>query len=454
MPIFVNRILNLRKIRVIGLDMDHTLIRYHSENFEAMTHFVILNKLISKFHYPEKIRNLKFQWNLVIRGLAIDRPRGNLLKMSRHGKVKQASHGTKLLTYPEVKQIYGGLVIDLNDPQYEALDTAFSVAQVGLLAQIIDLAEHSPNDYPSFEQMALDVKNALDEAHRDGSLKEKVREDVGNFIIQDPKVVEALEKLKTHMKKLIVITNSDISYTKLLLDFAITPFLKNHRNWGELFDLVVTSACKPSFFTENKNFLEVDAQNNQVREIAKKIEFGKIYQGGSSQALQQDLELEGEDILYLGDHIYGDILALKKSCNWRTALVVEEIEHETLATERALHILNQIDDLMEKKEHVEDRIDLAIEKNDQMLREKLGHEIDQIDKRVQELLGQYRVFFNPYWGEIMRAGQEESRLMGQVEKYACIYMAKVADFLDYSPRKYFRPKRSPLPHEMKARTRS
>lgn len=454
MPIFVNRILNLRKIRAIGLDMDHTLVRYHSENFEELTHFVIANKLISQFHYPEKIRNLKFQWNLVIRGLAIDRPRGNLLKMSRHGKVKQASHGTKLLSYPEVKNIYEGLVIDLNDPQYEALDTSFSVAQVGLLAQIIDLAGQFPNEFPSFDQMALDVKSALDEAHRDGSLKDKVRLDVGHYIIQDAKVVEALEKLKIHKKKLIVITNSDFNYTKLLLDFAINPFLKQHQSWNELFDLVVTAANKPRFFTDNLKFLEVDAQNGLMKNLEGKLEFGKIYQGGSSSVLQKDLELEGEDILYLGDHIYGDILALKKSCNWRTALVVEEIEHETLATERALHILHQIDELMEKKEHVEDRIDMAIEKNDQLLREKLNHEIEQIDKRVQEQLAQYRTFFNPYWGEIMRAGQEESRLMGQVEKYACIYMAKVSDFLDYSPRKYFRPKRSPLPHEMKARTRA
>ena len=47
----------------------------------------------------------------------------------------------------------------------------------------------------------------------------------------------------------------------------------------------------------------------------------------------------------------------------------------------------------------------------------------------------------------MRSGVEPSRLAGQIEKYACIYMAKVSDFIEYSPRTYFRPKKKTLPHE-------
>jgi hypothetical protein len=63
------------------------------------------------------------------------------------------------------------------------------------------------------------------------------------------------------------------------------------------------------------------------------------------------------------------------------------------------------------------------------------------------LIRQHAKDFNPYWGETMRAGQEPSRLAGQIEKYACIYMAKIADFIDYSPRIYFRPKKKLLPHD-------
>ena len=49
----------------------------------------------------------------------------------------------------------------------------------------------------------------------------------------------------------------------------------------------------------------------------------------------------------------------------------------------------------------------------------------------------------------MRAGQEESRMADQVEKYACLYMTKVTDLLSLSPKTYFRPIKRILPHEVK-----
>ena len=35
--VYVNRTLNLKRIRYIGFDMDHTLVRYNSENFERLS---------------------------------------------------------------------------------------------------------------------------------------------------------------------------------------------------------------------------------------------------------------------------------------------------------------------------------------------------------------------------------------------------------------------------------
>ena len=49
--VFVNRTLNLKRIRYIGLDMDHTLIRYNSKEFETLSFNSIKHKLIAK-GYP------------------------------------------------------------------------------------------------------------------------------------------------------------------------------------------------------------------------------------------------------------------------------------------------------------------------------------------------------------------------------------------------------------------
>ncbi len=73
--------------------------------------------------------------------------------------------------------------------------------------------------------------------------------------------------------------------------------------------------------------------------------------------------------------------------------------------------------------------------------------IEKVDKRIGKLIRAHTQNFNMYWGETMRAGVEASCLAGQIEKYACIYMSKVADFIDYSPRTYFPPKKKMLPHE-------
>ena len=73
--------------------------------------------------------------------------------------------------------------------------------------------------------------------------------------------------------------------------------------------------------------------------------------------------------------------------------------------------------------------------------------IEKVDKKIGKLIRSHTQYFNSLWGETMRAGVEPSRLAGQIEKYACIYMSKVSDFIDYSPRTYFRPKKKTLPHE-------
>ena len=75
-------------------------------------------------------------------------------------------------------------------------------------------------------------------------------------------------------------------------------------------------------------------------------------------------------------------------------------------------------------------------------------EIEKIDKEIGKNIKEYESHFNSKWGEVMRAGAEPSQLAGQVERYACIYMSKISDFADYSPRTYFRPGKKKLAHEM------
>lgn len=453
MPVYTNRTLNMKKIKAIGFDMDYTLVRYKSEAFEKFVHGLVLKKMVELKNYPKEVLDLKFDFNLVIQGLVIDKQRGNLLQVSRFGKVKIAHHGLEPIPYKEQQDLYMNKVIDLNSPIFQSMDTNFSVSNGIMFAQLVDMKDKG-FDIPDYMDLANDIKEVIDIAHSDGSLKGHAMANIEDFIIQDPKIVQLLERLKRFGKKLMIITNSEWWWTKKLMEHTINPFLKEHKDWTEVFDITICLAGKPRFFTSKNMFLSIDPATGLMSNVEGRIEKG-IYQGGWAGKLQKDLEMTGEEILYVGDHIFGDVLKLKKTFNWRTALVLEPLEDEIKAIQSSKSIQIEIDKLMVKKEELENNLNIIdIKKHEDPENyhkediNKIYAEIDRHNTNISELLEQYKSLFNPHWGEMMRAGQEESRFADQVEKYACIYMTRVSDLLDYTPRTYFRPHKRIMAHEI------
>lgn len=456
--VYVNRTLNLRKIRYIGFDMDHTLVRYDSRAFEKTVHEMVLERLVAQ-DYPREILTLPFDYDLAIRGLVIDRRMGNLLKVSRHGGIRAAFHGTKALDFATQKSTYASTYIDLRDNRYSSVDTAFSISTATLFMQLVDFKDKTAQ-LPDYETISTDLMNAVDSVHRDGTLKAMVRKHLASYVIKNEAVVRGLERYKKHDKKLFVLTNSDFHYTKLLLDYAINPFLKDHKDWSELFEFVITSAQKPRFFFDNLKFLRVNVADGTMTNTDGPIQPG-VYQGGCASIFTRDLGLEGDDILYIGDHIYGDIVRLKKDCNWRTAMVIEDLAEEVRKYSDVAPLQRQINELMTKKEPLEAEhvrlISESIEQGqerDEARIQPLQQEMGELDRQIADLIRRYQANFNKYWGEVMRAGNEESYFAHQTERFACIYMAKIADLLECSPRTYFRAPRRPMAHEIQARQTS
>ena len=193
--VYVNRTLNLKKIKYIGLDMDHTLIRYNTENFERLSHAKIMEKLVSGKGYPEQVKKLQFDFNFALRGLVVDRSKGNLLKLNRYTAIRNSFHGLKPLDYKIHQKVYRSTYIDLSKNDYLAVDTSFSYSLAHAYSQLVDLKDNDPQlKLPDYGTMADDILAALDEAHRDGSLKDAVRANVDHYIIKDESVVRGLEK--------------------------------------------------------------------------------------------------------------------------------------------------------------------------------------------------------------------------------------------------------------------
>jgi hypothetical protein len=176
--------------------------------------------------------------------------------------------------------------------------------------------------------------------------------------------------------------------------------------------------------------LRVNPENGTMTNQNGKIEPG-IYQGGCATIFTNDLGLSPDEVLYLGDHIYGDIVRLKKDCAWRTALVVEELENEVEKLNATQAVTDEIDNWMLKKVPLESQIDSLISedvesgtKNNEAKVEDLIKEVQEIDAKLSPLIQKRQSEFNPLWGEVMRAGIEESYIAYQVERFACVYMSE------------------------------
>jgi HAD superfamily 5'-nucleotidase-like hydrolase len=452
--VFVNRILNLKKIKRIGLDMDHTLIRYHSENFEALVYKLVQQKLVELKHYPEVIKELEFNFKDAIRGLVIDAKNGAILKLSRYGAIRQSYHGTQPISFADQKEIYSSTYVDLNDSNYMAIDTSFSIAFCVLYGQLVDLKDKFPMKLPSYQVLATDVQYCVDKAHSDGSLKGIISKDLEKYVIQEKAVVDGIRHFLEHGKKIFILTNSEYGYTKLLLEYAVNPFLEKGQTWQDVFEFVITLANKPRFFYDNLRFLAIDPETGKMNNVAGPLTPG-VYQGGNAKKFTEDLKINGEEILYIGDHIYGDILRLKKDCNWRTALVVEELGEEIAGQKRALPIEAQIAKSMAVKKELEHQyITLCTQSIDEHSKQydakiqELQSQITDLDAQISSLLHEQSQFYNPKWERVFRAGAEESYFAHQVDRFACIYMEKLADFLAQSPMSYFKANRRLLAHDL------
>ena len=61
-----------------------------------------------------------------------------------------------------------------------------------------------------------------------------------------------------------------------------------------------------------------------------------VFQGGNWNHLHRLLGLRsGANLMYVGDHMYSDILRSKRTLGWRTVLIVPELDNEMEALQRA-----------------------------------------------------------------------------------------------------------------------
>jgi 5'-nucleotidase len=468
--VFVNRNLNLSTVDLIGFDMDYTLAIYHQRHLEQVSYDMTVERLVAHHGYPPSIKQIPYDSHFVLRGLFVDKKNGNLLKMDRFGHVGRAFHGRKRLSEEVVDKLYRNERIRLKSAEYAWIDTLFALPEACLLAGIVDHFESQslPLD---FTKLYDDIREAIDTVHRDNSLKAVIRKDIAKYIFRDTDLGAALHKLRSGGKKLFILTNSHWDYTNAVMHYLLDGLLPEYPSWKNYFDFIITAGAKPGFFSERKPFLEIDENSTDNRVIgeATSLERNHIYQGGNLVDFERLTGHAGDSVLYVGDHIYGDILKSKKTSMWRTCMIVQEIEDEMKYLEtRAAEIehLSQIESMRVKVDdeisshktklsQIEKRLDKeATNKELEADFHKVKSELDALRKAMRScntisatLEKDLDDGFNPNWGLHFKEGNENSRFGEQVEQYACLYTSRVSNFVFYSPMAFFRSPREFMPHE-------
>ncbi len=459
--VFVNRNLQLTGIDWVGFDMDYTLVIYRQGTLDALQIQHTVERLVAR-GWPPLLRTLSFDVGFGIRGLLVDKRHGHVLKMNRYKVVTVGYHGTRRLSQGELEELYHSRRIRPHTSRYHWLDTLFALSEVSTYVGVIDALE-ARGESVDFERLWRDIRTSIDDAHRDGSIHEAILAEPARYIERDPLLAVTLHKLRSAGKRLFLLTNSPYSFTDGALGSVLDRALPEYPSWRHYFDAIVVGASKPHWFQEGSPLLEHDGE--VLRHLRGRLERGKIYEGGSLTDFERLLALTGSNVLYVGDHVYGDMLRSKKESSWRTAMIIPELGQELAAHHACQPQLSRLRQLEELRERFEDELRFlqarfkeygrqpdASGKAEQLRIKKL---LEQVRGRLRanareesELKQEVDRRFHPWWGSLLKDHNERSSFGLQVDTYADVYTRRVSCLLGYSPQQSFRSPQDLMPHEL------
>ncbi|CAD5213179.1 unnamed protein product [Bursaphelenchus okinawaensis] len=445
--IFVGRSLRLEKMKFFGFDMDYTLANYKSPAYEGMLFSRTISRMID-IGYPEQLRSLTYNSNFPVRGLWFDMQFGNLLKVDGFGNILVGVHGFHFMKPYEIEEQYPNKFLHLNDSRVIILNTLFNMPDTYLLASLVDYFDTNP-DYKilqdrtgvrkndvimSYKSFAKDLTDAVHWVHTEGSMKQHVLQNIDQYVVKDERIKQLLPQLRRHGQTFLL-TNSEYSYTNGVMTYLLGS------NWTEFFDISVVDAKKPHWFAEGTVFRQVDTSTGVLKlgMHTGPLKRGQVYAGGSCDAFRRMLKARGKDVLYIGDHIFGDVLRSKKNRGWRTFLIVPEIEHElTIWTERhgLFERLAQLDVQLAKLYKNMDATSANLAHNE------IGEAVKAIRNLTHEMDQAYGVL-----GPLFRSGSRTTFFATQVERYADLYAASPYNLIYYPAFYFFRAPMMLMPHE-------
>lgn len=458
--VFCNRELKMSGIRAIGFDMDYTLAQYKQPAFDKLAFDGAKHKLVEKLGYPREVLDFEYDHERWARGLIIDTERGNFLKIDRHKYVRVATHGFDEIDSTTRKYLYSGAFNKLqsfSEKSYVNMDTLFQFVDAQLFASLIDLkdkGEHEFMDFKTYAEIYRQVRECVDLCHRDGVIKDEVHRNPEKYLELDKGMIPMLKRYREAGVKVFILTNSLWEYTSTAMNYLyhgklVDEETQKENEWMELFDIVIVGSCKPAYMLDPYlNLFRVNPEDGSLRntdgvfEIESLgpdgafefLEQGKSFQGGNWLHLHSMLEIDaGEEILYVGDHLYSDVLRSKRTLGWRSCFIMPELEDEMRDFSASKELSKSVTDLrrlMEELTVYQEEILLSEDTSDptvQATLEEVEHDTAIIKAKLKEITAEWHSNFHPVWGAMFNAGYQDSRFAFYVNNYACLYTSKASN---------------------------
>jgi 5'-nucleotidase len=474
--VFCNRNLRLDQIEWIGFDMDYTLAIYKQDQIDKLSIEATAKKLVER-GYTEALLTMPYRTDFPIRGLIIDKQLGNILKMDRFRYVKKAYHGMRELTREERRALYSKKQLRPGTERYHWVDTLYALSEVSIYAAAVDELERAGNDV-DYTRLFTDVRTCIDLAHQDGSILDKILQDLPRYVTRDPELATTFHRLRSAGKRLFLLTNSNPNYTDAMMNFLVGTARPDYPSWRHYFEVVIAAARKPSYFVHTEPHMELLPDGSKQPAMA--FERGKTYLGGNLEDLERMLGVSGDRILYVGDHIFGDVLRAKKQTAWRTAMIVQELGEELRVHDNCQRDLAKLDALADARSRIieehgyrqarlrelQKQIETspntvdgrpksealaelyASRSRHRRALERIRGHLVAVEAEITELEARIDKQFHPFWGSLFKVDTEASNFGLQVEQYACLYTDRVSNFSTYAPTHYFRSARHLMPHEL------
>ncbi|KAJ1728533.1 hypothetical protein LPJ61_003988, partial [Coemansia biformis] len=456
--IFPNTELRLSKVRTYGFDFDYTLANYTAKLPETI-YTMIRDVLVKKMLYPPALQALQYDRTFAIRGISYDRETGWLFKLDSNYNIAMDTvhYGREpLRDLEEVYSLHNGphVAPDYVKSHLYQLNDIYSVPEATLLADVIQyFSEHNIPFHPRY--LAEDIRTAGEYIHKgDGislsPLHTEIMNNIGDYLNRAPELMQILNDLRGAGKRVFLLTNSGYQYVS-----AGLAYMFNTKDWRELFDVVIVSARKPSWYLSHRPFrlVPTGAKTNALPWAqVDHFEDGQVYSGGNLMSFTAITGYSDRNVMYFGDHIYSDLRDPSIQKGWFTGAIVSELKHELAVSQSP-----------EYKQYVSyvQLIEKILKHSQQQTRSSGFMSLRADEKEAfQQLLDvgreerrrfrwKLRDCFNRNFGSVFRTEKYPSLFATKIRAFANVYTADMSNLGAYPSDFVFYPKRLTQAHEIR-----